>query len=108
MSLQEIEPNLIVKVPIKSIETPRRGTCEVFLDYWWIVDPEKDAVIFYKRWKPGHSSPQFNGNKPVAEKILGRLWAPFGFEIRQVPVAFLPVWTTGDFGYQLERLLGDE
>lgn len=102
-----IDKDRIMRIPLKAIEKPRDGHCDVFVNWWWTYDPKSDSVIFYQRHKPQYSSAQCHKNKGIAEKIFGLVWKPFGFEMRQIPVAYVPIWFTGDvdFGYQLGRLL---
>lgn len=103
----DIVQERIMRIPLKAIEKPRRGHCEVFVNNWWVYDAKTECVIFYQRHKPEYSNAQCHTSAMVARKVFGQIWKPFGFELRQVPVAFVPLWTSGDydFGYQLGRLL---
>lgn len=107
----DIRSEHIVRVPIKAIETPRQGMCEVRLDHWWVVDPKTDSVIFYKRTgsrQLEYSSPQCNRTKAIAVVVLRGIWeTDYGFEVRLIPAAFIPIWMRGDidFGYNLKPLL---
>lgn len=107
----DIKPEHIVRVPIKEIEKPRQGMCEVRLEHWWIVDPKTDSVIFYKRTgsrQSRYSSPQCNKTKAIATVVLRGVWeVDYGFEVRLIPVAFIPIWMSGDvdWGYNLKPLL---
>lgn len=105
--MSEIDPSRIIRVPIKEIAKPRDGLCEVKTEYWWIVDPVADAVIFYRRFSGRHSSPLCNKDEAIVRRVLLPIWEKFGCEVQLVPVAFTPIWVTGDvdFGYQLVQLL---
>ncbi len=102
-----IVPDRIVRIPLRAIEKPRDGHCDVFTNWWWVFDSKTESVIFYRRHDPKYSSAQCHKRQGIAEKIFGQVWKPFGFEMHQVPVAFVPLWMTGDvdFGYNLKPLL---
>lgn len=110
MARGDIVEDRIVRVTLKAIQKPRRGICEVMVNSWWVFDPKTESVIFYLRHDKRHSSAQCHDRQGIAEKVFGQLWSPFGFELRQVPVAYVPIWMTGDvdFGYQLKPLLQAE
>lgn len=108
--MSEIIPARIVRIPIEVISKPRRGYVDGILENWWIVDPKTDSVIFYKRHNPKYCSPQCNGNESITRNAILPIWVKFGFEVRLVPVAFVPLWMTGDvdLGYNLVPLLKEE
>ena len=110
MARGDIVEDRIVRVKLSAIEKPRRGHCEVMVNSWWVFDPESESVIFYQRHDKRYSSAQCHDREGIAKKVFGQVWEPFGFELRQVPVAFVPIWMHGevDFGYNLKPLLQAE
>lgn len=108
--MNDIIEDRIVRVPIKTIEKPRAGILEGILENWWIIDPKTESVVFYQRHKREYSSAQCNSNEDIVRRVIHPIWQPFGFEVRLIPVAFVPVWMAGDvdFGYSLKALLREK
>jgi hypothetical protein len=67
-------------VPLEELARPRNGVWQVYVDYWWTVDPERGAIIFDK-WFP-----QCNEAERITRRVTEQLypWA----EARQIPVAY--------------------
>ena len=107
---KEIDPEKIVRVPITELEKPRGGLTNIIVEHWWITDG--DEALFYRPWEARnrrhYSYAQANPNKVVAESLLRNLYGSFEhFELRLIPVAFVPIWITGEVDYSanLEPLL---
>lgn len=112
---KEVDPDKIVRVPITELEKPRGGLTNIIAEHWWIVEDKGTNpchAIFYRPWeaknKRHYSYAQANPNKVVAESLLRSLYGSFEhFEVRLIPVAFVPIWITGEVDYSanLEPLL---
>lgn len=72
-----------LKMPVVELTSPREGSI-VYLNRWWVIT-ENDEVLFYTA--RGSFSPQCNGNKTVAERVL-KLYP--NAHIEQIPVAYVP------------------
>lgn len=113
---KEIDPDKIIRVPITELEKPRGGLTNIIAEHWWVVEDKGTSpchAIFYRPWegrgRRHYSYAQANPNKVVAESLLRSLYEPLelGFELRLIPVAFVPIWITGEVDYSanLEPLL---
>ena len=111
---KEIDPDKIIRVPIAELQKPRDGLAKIIVDHWWVVEDKGTTpchAIFYRPWEARgrnhYSYAQANPNKVVAESLLRSLYGSFKFELRLIPVAFVPIWITGevDYGANLEPLL---
>lgn len=75
-------------IPLAELTTPKGGTHQIYIDYWWTVDPELGALIF-KLNKRHEGSPQCNSNKLIVERRLKE--RPHDrYEAIQIPVAYMP------------------
>lgn len=68
----------ITYISIEDLTNPRDG--EVMSDRWWIVDPEKGALVFKG------FSPQCNRNELITRRLLEMY--P-GCEARHIPFAYV-------------------
>lgn len=62
------------------ITNPRPGLCQVFLDYWWVVNDQGQVALWENEF------PQCNMNRSIAQ----RLGLGYGTDVVKIPVAFLP------------------
>ena len=74
--------------------TPPQGRNECFLNYWWLVHPEK-GLIFWSKYGPGGKivSPAANLQRKVHELMN---WAP-PLEVRQFSAVFVPINIEGEY-----------
>jgi hypothetical protein len=66
---------------VEDAEKPTQGA-EVWLDHWWIVDPEK-GLIFYHGY-----APQCNSDKRITDAIEAK--GQFHGEVKQIPIVYIP------------------
>ncbi len=72
-------------VSLDEIQKPKNGY-EVWVDYWWIVDPEKGA-IFSHRWRGAYGAPQCNRDENVTRLIHSSLYKDM--EVHKIPLAYI-------------------
>lgn len=72
-----------------AINGPDSGFCLVVKNKWWAMCPERGLLFYKMKGDKGLGSPQYNGNRITAEKLIKSLWP--GFELIQVPAVLIPV-----------------
>jgi len=84
----EDDPRLVF-VPLDEAAKPVSGLCEVWVDRWWSVHPEK-GLVFYRSGagrRNSYLSAQCNPSERIARKFTEDLYGDWA-ECRQIPAVF--------------------
>jgi len=73
------------KVPLAEIQKPICGLCMVYVDFWWIVDADRNVLIFRK------SSPIANRNENLARRFIDNFKSQGAEGVVQMPGAYIKV-----------------
>jgi hypothetical protein len=74
---------------IEKASKPISDICNVWVDHWWIVDPER-GLAFYNQGPEG--APQCNRDKRVTE-MVHKTHYPWA-EMRQIPIVYKRIMTS--------------
>lgn len=84
-----------VFISLDKADLPREGVFEHYVDYFWLVHPEKGLAFWNPKSKVTgkrgrrFGSPQCNSSKDIAYMVAKKTKWPH--EVRQIPLVFVPI-----------------
>ena len=75
-----------LKIPLKQLTKPSNGMHNVYVNHWWVVDEQDNAVFFKHLTSPQcHPSPEMVKRMSFHSEHEGKT------TVKKVPLAFVPI-----------------